>query len=76
MKRIPTSWFWLAIVLMSTALVAGSFIMVGWLKLEPCPLCIAERTLFMLMGGVGLVAFAASALLAVWALLRSGRSRT
>jgi disulfide bond formation protein DsbB len=56
MKRIPSSWSWLAIVLMSTALVAGSFIMVAWLKLEPCPLCIAERTLFMLMGGVGLIA--------------------
>jgi disulfide bond formation protein DsbB len=57
MKRIPSSGFWLAIALVGTALVASSFIMVAWLKLEPCPLCIAERTLFMLMGGVGLVAF-------------------
>jgi disulfide bond formation protein DsbB len=57
MKRIPSSWFWLAIALVGTALVASSFIMVAWLKLDPCPLCIAERTLFMLMGVVGLIAF-------------------
>jgi disulfide bond formation protein DsbB len=60
MKRIPSSVFWLAIALVSAALVAGSFIMVAWLKLEPCPLCIAQRTLFMLfmlLGVVGLVAF-------------------
>jgi disulfide bond formation protein DsbB len=59
MKHIPTSLFWLAIALVGMALVAGSFIMVAWLKLEPCPLCIAQRTLFMLMGLVGLVAFLA-----------------
>lgn len=35
MKRIPSSWFWLAIVLTSTALVVGSFTMVAWLKLQP-----------------------------------------
>jgi disulfide bond formation protein DsbB len=57
MKRIPTSLLWLAIALVGMALVAGSFIMVAWLKLQPCPLCIAQRTLFMLMGVVALVAF-------------------
>ena len=57
MKRIPTSLLWLATALISMALVAGSFIMVAWLKLQPCPLCIAQRTLFMLMGVVALVAF-------------------
>jgi disulfide bond formation protein DsbB len=57
MKRISSSHSWLAIALVGTALVASSFIMVAWLKLDPCPLCIAERTLFMLMGMVGLVAF-------------------
>jgi disulfide bond formation protein DsbB len=59
MKPVPSSWFWLAIALVSTALVAGSFIMVALLKLEPCPLCIAQRTLFMMMGASGLVAFLA-----------------
>jgi disulfide bond formation protein DsbB len=57
MKRIPTSLLWLAIALVGMALVAGSFIMVAWLKLQPCPLCIAQRTLFMLMGVAALVAF-------------------
>lgn len=57
MKRVPTSILWLAIALVGIALVAGSFIMVAWLKLQPCPLCIAQRTLFMLMGMVALVAF-------------------
>jgi disulfide bond formation protein DsbB len=56
MKRIPTPYLWLAIALVSTALVAGSFIMVGWMHLKPCPLCIAQRTLFMLMAVFGLVA--------------------
>jgi disulfide bond formation protein DsbB len=46
MKRIPTSLLWLAMALIGMALVAGSFIMVAWLKLQPCPLCIAQRTLF------------------------------
>jgi disulfide bond formation protein DsbB len=57
MKRNPSSWLWLAIALVGAALVASSFIMVAWLKLDPCPLCIAQRTLFMLMGVMGLVAF-------------------
>jgi len=57
MKRTSTSLLWLAVALIGMALVAGSFIMVAWLKLQPCPLCIAQRTLFMLMGGVALVAF-------------------
>lgn len=56
MKRIPTPLPWLAIALVGMALVAGSFIMVAWLKLQPCPLCIAQRTLFMLMGVAALVA--------------------
>ncbi|MGA7179555.1 MAG: disulfide bond formation protein B [Thiobacillaceae bacterium] len=57
MKRIPTSLFWLAIALAGMALVAASFLMVAFMKLQPCPLCIAQRTLFMLMGVVALVAF-------------------
>ena len=57
MKRIPTPLLWLAIALTGMALVAGSFIMVAWLKLQPCPLCVAQRTLFMLMGVAALAAF-------------------
>src|SRR5512139_1369637 len=57
MKRIPTPLLSLAIALIGMALVAGSVIMVEWLKLQPCPLCIAQRTLFMLMGVVALAAF-------------------
>jgi protein dithiol:quinone oxidoreductase len=56
MKCIPSRHLWLVIALISMALVAGSFIMVAWLKLEPCPLCIAQRTLFMLMGVLSFVA--------------------
>src|SRR5512139_3555341 len=57
MKRISTSLLWLAIALIGMALVAGSCIMVAWLKQQACPLCVAQRTLFMLMGVVALVAF-------------------
>jgi hypothetical protein len=52
MKRIQPPLLWLAIALIGMALAAASFIMVAWLKLQPYPLCIAQRTLFMLMGGV------------------------
>ncbi|MDO9221136.1 MAG: hypothetical protein Q7T90_08920 [Thiobacillus sp.] len=35
MKRVPTPLLWLAVALIGMALVAGSFIMVAWLKLQP-----------------------------------------
>ena len=57
MKRIPSSLFWLAIALAGIGLTVSSFLMVAFMKLQPCPLCIAQRTLFMLMGMVALVAF-------------------
>jgi hypothetical protein len=38
MKRIPTPHLWRAIAQIGMALAAGSFIMVAWLKLQPCPL--------------------------------------
>lgn len=57
MKRIPSSWLWFAIALAGFGLTAASFIMVAWLKLQPCPLCVAQRTLFMLMGLMALTAF-------------------
>jgi disulfide bond formation protein DsbB len=56
MKRLPPYYLWLVIALAGIGLTAGSFIMVAWLKLQPCPLCIAQRTLFMLMGVLALVA--------------------
>jgi hypothetical protein len=34
-KRNPSSWSWLAIALVGATLVASSFIMVAWLKLDP-----------------------------------------
>ena len=57
MKSIPSRYLWLAIALFSAGLVGGSLILVAWLKLEPCPLCIFQRLLFMIMSVLAFTAF-------------------
>jgi disulfide bond formation protein DsbB len=57
MKSIPSRYLWLAIALVSAGLVAGSLILVAWLKLQPCPLCIFQRLLFMIMSVLAFAAF-------------------
>ncbi len=57
MKSIPSRYLWLAIALVSAGLVAGSLILVAWLKLQPCPLCIFQRLLFMIMSVLAFTAF-------------------
>lgn len=64
MKRIPSHYFWLAIAVAGLGFTASSFFLVAWFKLQPCPLCIAQRTLFFLMGLAALAAFFSHRMLA------------
>ncbi len=57
MNRLPPRYHWLAIALVTETAVMMSLISTFWLGLQPCPLCIFQRLLFMLIGVVGLVAF-------------------
>lgn len=57
MKTLSPRHFWLALALVSAALVGSSLLLVAWLKLEPCPLCIFQRLLFMVMSLLAFIAF-------------------
>jgi len=48
---------WLGLAAVSAGLVAASAILTAWLKLNPCPLCIFQRLLFMIMSVLTLAAF-------------------
>jgi disulfide bond formation protein DsbB len=48
---------WLGVAAGSVGLVAGSLILTVWLKLHPCPLCIFQRLLFMIMSVLAFAAF-------------------
>jgi disulfide bond formation protein DsbB len=57
MKSLTLRHFWLALALVCAALVSGSLLLVAWLKLEPCPLCIFQRLLFMVLSLLAFIAF-------------------
>jgi disulfide bond formation protein DsbB len=57
MKFLISRYIWLAIALISAGLVVGSLMLVAWLKLQPCPLCIFQRLLFMIMSILAFLAF-------------------
>lgn len=40
---------WAFLALITAAVALGSLVLTPWLDLEPCHLCIFQRTLFMLM---------------------------
>jgi disulfide bond formation protein DsbB len=60
MKAMTSRYLWLAIAMVSISLVAGSFVLVAWMKLEPCPLCIFQRLLFMIMSVLAFMTFFAA----------------
>jgi protein dithiol:quinone oxidoreductase len=60
MKFMKSRFIWLVVALVSAALVVASLVLVAWLKLSPCPLCIFQRLLFIIMSVLALAAFLAS----------------
>lgn len=57
MELLKPRYIWLGIAAVSAALVAASLVLATWLKLNPCPLCIFQRLLFMIMSLLALAAF-------------------
>jgi len=57
MTRPTARQFWLALALTAAGLVAGSLILTAWLDLHPCPLCIFQRLLLMVIAVFALAAF-------------------
>jgi disulfide bond formation protein DsbB len=60
MELLKPRYFWLGIAAVSACLVVASLVLTVWLKLHPCPLCIFQRLLFMIMGALALVGFLGS----------------
>jgi len=50
-------YIWLGVAAVSAGLVAASLVLTAWLKLNPCPLCIFQRLLFMILSVLALAAF-------------------
>ena len=48
---------WLGVAVVSAGLVGPSIVLTVWLQLNPCPLCIFQRLLFMIMSVLTLAAF-------------------
>ena len=57
MDLLKPRYVWLAVAVASAGLVVASFALTVWLKLHPCPLCIFQRLLFMIMSVLALAAF-------------------
>ncbi len=57
MDLLKPRYIWLAVAAASAGLVVASFALTVWLKLHPCPLCIFQRLLFMIMSVLALAAF-------------------
>ncbi len=57
MGLLKPRYIWLGVAVASAVLVAASLILGAWLKLHPCPLCIFQRLLFMIMSVLALAAF-------------------
>ncbi len=47
---------WLLLAAGCFGLAAGSIVLTAWLDLHPCPLCIFQRLLFMVLVPIGLIA--------------------
>jgi disulfide bond formation protein DsbB len=47
---------WLLLAAGCFGLAAGSLVLTAWLDLHPCPLCIFQRLLFMVLVPIGLIA--------------------
>jgi protein dithiol:quinone oxidoreductase len=64
MELLKPRYIWLGVAAISAGLVVASLILGAWLKLHPCPLCIFQRLLFMLISVLALAAFLGSRRLA------------
>lgn len=56
MKTPSRKLLWLGTGLGSAGLVGASLVLTPWLDLHPCPLCIFQRVLFMLIAVLGVTA--------------------
>ena len=56
MIRPSARLLWSLLALGCLMLAVGSLILVTWMDLRPCPLCIFQRTLFMVLGLLALAA--------------------
>lgn len=57
MNQLPPKYVWLTLAFAAETVVMVSLLLTTWLGLQPCPLCIFQRLLFLLIGGAGLLAF-------------------
>ena len=53
MGKFKPRHIWLGVAVISAGLVAASLLLTAWLNLHPCPLCIFQRLLFMIMSVSG-----------------------
>jgi len=60
MDLLKPRYIWLGVAVVSAGLVAASLILTTWLKLHPCPLCVFQRLLFMIMSVLAFAAFLGS----------------
>lgn len=60
MDLLKPRYIWLGVAAASAGLVAASLVLATWFDLHPCPLCIFQRLLFMIMSGLALAAFLGS----------------
>jgi disulfide bond formation protein DsbB len=57
MQTLKPRHIWLGVAASGVVLVVASVILGAWLKLHPCPLCIFQRLLFMVLSALALAAF-------------------
>lgn len=55
-RRPISTKVWIALAMLCTCAVLGSFVQTAWLDLSPCHLCIFQRTLFMLLAALAALA--------------------
>jgi disulfide bond formation protein DsbB len=64
MELLKPRYIWLGVAAVCAGLVATSLVLATWFDLHPCPLCIFQRLLFMIMSVLAVVAFLGSRSLA------------
>ncbi len=66
MEWLKPRHIWLAVAAVSIGLVAASLVLTAWLNLHPCPLCIFQRLLFMILSVLALAAFLGAKARSIW----------
>ena len=59
MGKLKPRHLWLGLAICSAGLVVAAVVLTAWLDLHPCPLCIFQRLLYMIISVLSLVAFLA-----------------